>query len=134
MSNNEINNLDPEDIGLKQIMGDRFHDETQPKTQKPKKPRGNTKSTTTAYEVAKEAMHKANEKAMNAQWEPVREPNFMDNLKACAKAVMLFGGLSCLIFYWQQTGLMAESIAVPSMCVCTALAGWGAGRNIKRGM
>ena len=71
-------------------------------------------------------------KAVDAPWEPVRpEPNWMDNLKACAKAVLLFGGLSCLIFYWQQAGLMAESIAVPSMCICTALAGWGAGRNIR---
>ena len=30
MNANEINNLDPEDIGLKQIMGNRFHDATRP--------------------------------------------------------------------------------------------------------
>lgn len=129
MNNNEINNLDPEDIGLKQIMGDRFHDETTG-TQQPQKARANTKSayTTQAEKVAQKPISKA----VDAHWEPVRpEPNWMDNLKASAKAVLLFGGLSLLIFYWQQAGLMAESIAVPSMCICTALAGWGAGRNIR---
>jgi hypothetical protein len=58
----------------------------------------------------------------------------MDSLKGCAKSVMLFGGLSVLVFYWQQAGLMAESIAVPSMCVCTALAGLGVGKNIRGDM
>ena len=128
MDNNEINNLDPDDIGLKQIMGNRFHDATKPMVEPI-----STKSTSTT--PAEKKAQKVVDKAVDAQWEPARpEPNWMDNLKACAKAVLLFGGLSFLIFYWKQTGLMAESIAVPSMCICTALAGWGAGRNIKRGM
>ena len=125
MNVNEINNLDPEDIGLKQVMGSRFHDATKPTvepiTTKPS-------NTTQTERVAQKPFNKA----VDAQWEPARpEPNWMDNLKACAKSVLLFGGLSVLVFYWQQMGLMAESIAVPSMCVCTALAGWGAGRNIR---
>lgn len=128
MNNNEINNLDPEDIGLKQIMGNRFHDDTKPMVEPI-----STKPTSTT--PAEKKAQKVMDKAVDAQWEPARpEPNWMDNLKACTKAVLLFGGLSFLIFYWKQTGLMAESIAVPSMCICTALAGWGAGRNIKRGM
>lgn len=130
MNNNEINNLDPEDIGLKGIFGERFHDETAG-TQQPQKASANTKSTTNTTQAEKVAQ-KPTSKAVDAQWEPVRpEPNWMDNLKACAKSVMLFGGLSFLIFYWQQAGLMAESIAVPCMCICTALAGWCAGRNIR---
>ena len=125
MNNNEINNLDPEDIGLKQIMGNRFHDATKPMVEP---------ITTKSSCVCKESnvAQKPINKAMDAQWEPARpEPNWMDNLKACAKSVLLFGGLSALVFYWQQAGLMAESISVPTMCVCTALAGWGAGRNIR---
>ena len=128
MDNNEINNLDPEDIGLKQIMGNRFHDATKPMVEPI-----STKSTSTTQ--PKKVEQKPINKAVDAQWEPARpEPNWMDNLKACAKSVLLFGGLSVLVFYWQQAGLMAESISVPTMCVCTALAGWGAGRNIKRGL
>lgn len=55
-----------------------------------------------------------------------------EKLLAFAKSVILFGGLSCLIFYWSQAGLMDTSIAVPSMCVCSALAGWGVGKNVHR--
>jgi hypothetical protein len=125
MDNNEINHLDPDDIGLKAVMGNRFHDETKKPMVEPiaTKPTNTTK--------AEKKARKTTEDAVDASWAPVKEPNWMDNLKACAKAVLLFGGLSFLIFYWKQTGLMAESIAVPSMCICTALAGWGAGRNIK---
>ena len=128
MNTNEINNLDPDDIGLKQIMGNRFQDATKPMVEPIR-----TESTSTSQ--TKTVAQKPISKAVDAQWEPARpEPNWMDNLKACAKSVLLFGGLSVLVFYWQQAGLMAESISVPTMCVCTALAGWGAGRNIKRGL
>lgn len=66
------------------------------------------------------------------KWEPVKpDPNWTDNMKSCAKSVLLFGGLSFLVFYWQQAGLMDSSVAVPTMCICTALAGIGVGRNIR---
>lgn len=128
MSINEINNLDPDDIGLKQIMGNRFQDATQKPMVEPIR----TKPTSTTQ--AEKKAQKVLDKAVDVQWEPARpEPNWMDNLKSCVKWVVTFGFLSCLIFYWQQAGLMASSIAVPSMCVCTALAGWGAGRTVRRG-
>ena len=128
-----VKNSDLLDEGLQAVMGkDRCQNEWKP-VSKPMVEPISTKSTSTCKES--NVAQKPTSKAMDAQWEPARpEPNWMDNLKACAKAVLLFGGLSCLIFYWKQTGLMAESIAVPSMCICTALAGWGAGRNIKRGL
>ena len=130
MSNYEINHLDPDDIGLKAIMGNRFQDATKPMVEPI---RTKSTSTTQAEKKVQEPVSKVN-KTVDAQWEPARpEPNWMDNLKACAKSVLLFGGLSLLIFYWQQLGLMAPSIAVPSMCVCTALAGWGAGRTVRKG-
>lgn len=66
---------------------------------------------------------------MDGKWEPVKPaPNAMEKLKGCAKWLGLFGSLSCLVFYWEQAGLMASSIAVPTMCVCTALGGWGLGK------
>lgn len=74
---------------------------------------------------------KAKDKPVEAQWEPVKERNWMDDLKDCGKWVIGFGGLSFLLFYWEMAGLMAESIAVPSMCLCTALAGWGVGKTVR---
>lgn len=71
--------------------------------------------------------------AVDESWVPAKEPNWMDNLKACVKSVALFGGLSFLLFYWKEAGLMAESIAVPCIAVCTALAGFGCGKNALRG-
>jgi hypothetical protein len=77
---------------------------------------------------------KTTEDAVDASWAPVKNPNWMDNLKSCVKSVALFGGLSFLIFYWKEAGLMAESIAVPAIAICTALAGFGAGRTVRRGV
>lgn len=74
---------------------------------------------------------KGKDKPVEAQWEPVKERNWMDNLRDCGKWVIGFGGLSFLLFYWEMAGLMAESIAVPSMCLCTALAGWGVGKTVR---
>lgn len=72
------------------------------------------------------------EKSIKDQWEPAKPaPGLIDKLKDCVKWMFLFGGLSCLVFYWKETGLMAESIAVPSIAVCTALAGWGVGKNAR---
>ena len=124
---NDINELDVNDIGLKGIFGDRFHDETQGFVAE-RKERKSVNATNTA-----KAEQKATDKPVTAQWEPVKEANWMDSLKSSVKWAGLFGGLSFLVFYWQQAGLMDASIAVPTMCVCTALAGWGVGVSCARG-
>ena len=127
MDNNEINNLDPDDIGLKQIMVNRFHDATKPMVEP-----FTTKSNDTSKPEKK--VQKTTEKAVDESWAPAKASNWMDNLKSCAKSVILFGGLSFLVFYWKEAGLMADSIAVPAIAVCTALAGFGAGRTVRRGV
>lgn len=129
----DINNLDPEDIGLKGIFGERFHDETgKPKAAKiTPKAEPTAKAENSAKAVKAPAIEPKD--SPDAQWKPVKpEPDFFDRLKACAKSALLFGGLTLLCFYWQQTGQMEASAAVPSMCVCTCLAGWGVGRNAAR--
>lgn len=69
---------------------------------------------------------------MDTGWQPVKgEPTYIERLQACAKWCALFGGLSVLLFYWQQTGQMEASAAVPSMCVCTLMAGVGVGKHWK---
>lgn len=121
----DINELDVTDAGLKGIFGDRFHDETEPKKAENKKVSENTV-------VTNKTAQKPVQKPVTELWNPVKpDPNFFDKLKACAKWAGLFGGLSCLIWYWQQAGLMASSIAVPCIAACTALAGWGVGKNAR---
>ncbi len=120
----EVNNLDPEDIGLQQVMGNRFQD----MTKKPMMEQFSTRTTNTIPE--KKVAQNSISKPVEEQWEPAKAtPNFLAKLTDSAKWVCLYGGLSFLVFYWKEAGLMAESIAVPSIAVCTALAGWGLGKN-----
>lgn len=129
----DINNLDSNDEGLKAIFGDRFHDETVPIAEATKE-KQQTANTTHAVKVEqKPAQKPVEEKSKEAEWHPAKPRTFMDSLMECAKWAMIFGGLNMLIFYWQQAGLMAESIAVPCMWVCCVLAGLGVGTNFVRG-
>ena len=66
----------------------------------------------------------------DGKWEPVKEITWLDKLKDCAKWTSGFGALSMLLFYWNLEGLMASSVAVPSMCVCTLMAGFGIGKTV----
>ena len=127
---NDINELDVTDAGLKGIFGERFHDETQSEPQKVISKKETT-NTANREKTSQTDPHKPTHNYNGKQWEPVKEPNWMDNLKGCAKWAIGFGGLSFLLFYWEQAGLMAESVAVPCMCLCTALAGWGVGKNVR---
>ena len=67
---------------------------------------------------------------VDAEYEPVK--TWYDR-KAVnfVKWPLLFIGLEYLIFYWQQTGQMQESAAMPSMLVCALLAGISVGKNWK---
>lgn len=122
---NDINELDVNDVGLKQIFGDRFHDETEPAAEKPKQEQPRT------VPVVK-AVKNPMDIPVEEQWQPVKVRNYLDNLRDCAKVCVTFGGLNLLIFYWQQAGLMASSIAVPSMCACACLMGLGIGKVVGK--
>ena len=116
-----MTDFEREDMELQAIMGDKFQDISEAKhTPKatPKCPEAN---------VAPKPS-----KAADAEWHPVKPYTFMDSLMGCVKWAVIFGGLNMLIFNWQLNGLMAESIAVPSMWVCCALAGYGVGVNLWR--
>ena len=121
---NDINHLDTEDLGLKAIFGDRFHDETCEKTAEEPK----AKTTAAKPAVKTQDLKKREE---DAQWEPVKAITTMDKLIGCAKWAGLFGGLNGLLFYWQQAGLLASEAAVPSMVVCALLAGLSIGWHAK---
>lgn len=103
-----------------------------PTTGTEKKVSANT--TATAKAAQNPARKPVKESCMDAEYQPVKSSyNWLDNLKDCVKWAALFGGLCMLFFYWQQTGQMASSAAVPSMCVCCGLAGLGVGMSAVRG-
>lgn len=67
---------------------------------------------------------------MNAEYEPVKTW-YDEKTVNLVKWVVLFIGLEYLVFYWQQTGQMQSSAAMPSMIVCALLAGISVGKNWK---
>lgn len=126
----DINELDVTDAGLKAVMGSRFHDETENAQSKPDTERNAHEYSNTSKRD--KAVHTPTHDFKDGKWEPVKpEPNWMDKLKDAVKWGLTFGCISCLVFYWKEAGLMAESIAVPVIAVCTALAGWGVGKNAR---
>ena len=110
-------NTDLLDEGLQAVMGkDRCQNEWTPATKKAE---------------AKKPEQVKKGQPVDASWAPVKAETSMDKLKECVKSAVLFGGISGLLFYWQQAGLLASSAAVPSLIVCALLAGLAIGWNAK---
>ena len=80
----------------------------------------------------KKAAQKPTSKPMDAEYEPVKTW-YDEKTVNLVKWAVLFIGLEYLVFYWMQTGQMAESAAMPSMIVCALLAGISVGKNWKWG-
>ena len=78
----------------------------------------------------KKTAQKTASKPMDAEYEPVKTW-YDEKTVNLVKWVVLFVGLEYLVFYWQQTGQMQESAAMPSMLVCALLAGISVGKNWK---
>lgn len=97
---------------------------------KPQKVNSNKESTNTrnGEKFSQKDPHKPTHNFDGKSWEPIKERTWADSLKEGTKWVALFGGLSILVWYWQVSGLMDSSVAVPTMCACTALAGWNLGK------
>lgn len=133
----EINNLDPEDIGLKSIMGVHFIDETAQATEKPKttiKPINTTQTEKAAQKPAQKPA-KANEAIKDAQWESVKpDPDFMEKLKQTAKDVCKYAALSLILFWWQQTGRLEETTAWYSLLFCVGMVFFSIGKNCRGGV
>lgn len=108
---------DPEDIELQSLMGNRFQDLTQ---EPASAPNGEKKPEPAQVPVEK----KACQKAMDAAWAPVKvERTEIQRMMNCAKQTALYGGISALLFWWQQSGLLASEAAWPSFIVLALLAG-----------
>ena len=75
------------------------------------------------------------EKPVDASWKPVKpEPNFMEKLKATAKEVGVYGVLSLILFWWQQTGKLDETTAWYSLLVCVGMVFFSIGKNCRGGV
>ena len=74
--------------------------------------------------------HKPASEPEDAEYEQVKTW-YDEKAVNLVKWVLLFICLEYLFFYWQQTGKMDESAAMPSMLVCAILAGISVGKNWK---
>lgn len=103
-----------------------------------------TDATTTAQKTVKTEKKSANKeptkekktaqkltcKPMDAEYEPVKTW-YDEKAVNMVKWVVFFMALEYLFFYWQQTGQMQSTAAMPSMIVCALLAGISVGKNWK---
>ena len=105
-----MTDFEREDMELKSIMGEKFQDMSEAK-QAPIQP--------------KKTAEKPTQKPMEAEWHPVKPKN---NLAECAKTTLVCGCLGLLFWYWEISGLMDMSVALPSMLVCAGVAGLGIGK------
>lgn len=78
----------------------------------------------------KKTAQKKTEKTMDAEYEPVKTW-YDEKTVNMVKWVVVFMALEYLFFYWQQTGQMQSTAAMPSMIVCALLAGISVGKNWK---
>ena len=103
-----------------------------------------TDATTTAQKPAesqKKSESKLHSKENKVAQKPTSEPAYAEyepvktwydkKTVNMVKWAAVFIGLEYLVFYWQQTGQMQESAAMPSMLVCALLAGISVGKNWK---
>lgn len=78
----------------------------------------------------KKTAQKPTHKPVDAEYEPVKTW-YDEKAVNMVKWAVVFIALEYLIFYWQQTGQMQPSAAMPSMIVCALLAGVSVGKNWK---
>ena len=78
----------------------------------------------------KKMYHKQTSETVDAEYEPVKTW-YDEKAVNLVKWVLFFISIEYLFFYWQQTGKMDESAAMPSMLVCAILAGISVGKNWK---
>lgn len=110
-------NSDLLDDGLQAVMGkDRCQSDWQPKKEQKKVSTLEDKPKATITEP------------VDAQFMKLNTVSPMAKLKGCVKGVWLYGGISLVLFWWQQAGLLDPRAAVPSFIVLALLAGVQIGR------
>ena len=103
----------------------RFTDSTRKPAQTAEEKKGQGKE---IHKGGAKTSYKPTARPTDAEYEPARTfpgEKFFD----CIKWPVVFIGLEYLVFYWQQTGQMQESAAMPSMIVFALLAGISMGKK-----
>lgn len=77
------------------------------------------------------AAKRETESVEDAAWVKLNTISPMAKVKCCAKWALLFGGISGLLFYWQQAGLLDPKAAVPSLIICALGAGLTVGYHAR---
>ena len=102
-------------------------------TMKPTQPVKAEKKTVNKEPAKEKKMdQKPTEKPVDAEYKPVKTW-YDEKTVNMVKWVVVFVALEYLFFYWQQTGQMQSTAAMPSMIVCALLAGISVGKNWKWG-
>lgn len=126
-----MTDFEREDLELAAVMGGRFQDMTEagkPDEKPVEKPVSGEQK-----KPVKNVPEK--EKTREALWKPVKPaPNYMDKLKAVAKEVGLYGLLSTILFYWQQTGKLDYTTAWHALLVCVGMVFFSVGKNWRGGV
>ena len=100
-------------------------------TVKPQKPAESEKKTASnLHTKGKKMAQRQTSEPVDAEYEPVKTW-YDEKAVNLVKWVVIFIFIEYLFFYWQQTGQMQESAAMPSMLVCALLAGISVGKNWK---
>ena len=88
------------------------------------------KSESKLHGEEKKMANKPTREPVDAKYEHVKTW-YDEKIVNLVKWALIFIGIEYLFFYWQQTGQMQESAAMPSMLVCALLAGISVGKNWK---
>lgn len=73
----------------------------------------------------------AHVKAVNANWEPAESyPYHVNRLKGCVKWGLICAAISTLLCVFMSNDLMAAEAAIPCICICMILGGYGVGKRI----
>ena len=135
MNDNDKQNLmeDADDEGLKAVMGDRFQDKTK-----------DAPHVTGAMKTARDIPSKypahlgtvadKERPLLEGEWKehPTYAPNWFDKLKGCGKYALVCGALVAVFWYWNITGLMESSAAIPCMVVCGTYGGFKIGNVCRK--
>ena len=88
------------------------------------------KTASNLHAKEKKMVQKSSSEPVDAEYETVKTW-YDEKIVNLVKWALLFICLEYLFFYWQHTGQMQESAAMPSMIACALLAGISVGKNWK---
>ena len=119
---------DAADEGLKAVMGDKFQD----MSQEPRKEAPKAAQDFRMYPPIPGTAADFKVQDSEHMEYPTYAPNWFDRLKGCGKYALVCGALVVVFWYWNITGLMESSAAIPCMLVCGTYGGFKIGNVCRR--